>query len=116
MSATNWGPLDRISAAKRAAARDSWNHRRTVRAGIRKLQAVALYFKLGCKPGAQAEVARMLGVHRSFVCRAIALWNLSYRLDMNLKDLELHQRIRDKLRKRELRIPMWGAVTSLQMG
>ena len=99
MSATIWGPLDPLSAAKRASARDAWNNRRSVRASLRRLDAVLLYFKAGCKPGSQAKVARQLGVHRSTVCRDIAMWYEAERTDVDIRVLEECQRIRQRLDK-----------------
>ena len=107
MSATNWGPLDPLSAAKRASARDSWNRRRTSIANIRGLKAVALYFLAACERGSQAEIARVLGVHRSTVCRAIKLWREGERKGYFHREMEEFQRLTRRLDKRQSRGMPW---------
>lgn len=103
MSATKWGPLERIPAIKRAAKRDAWNARRMSVARLRRLQAVILYFEAACKRGAQAKAAKELGVHRSTVSRAIAMFQESERIAVEIDILAEDQRTRQRLDRRERR-------------
>jgi hypothetical protein len=60
---------------KRAAGRRRYNTKRRAEARERYLQVVeAIMPTGGCKRGTQAQLARVLGVHRSTICRDVAKW------------------------------------------
>ncbi len=107
MSATNWGKTDYISAIKRAGGRKAWNARRMRVGRLKRLRAIAIFMELGGKHGAQAEAARRLGVHRSFVCRALAMWFESQRKEIPLETIEEYRTITYRLDKRQSRGRNW---------
>ena len=106
MSATNsaWSaPTHPDIAYRRAGGRRAYNCRRMLIASHRRLEAVLLYFQGNCKHGSQAAAARQLGVHRSFVCRAVKMWREMDRCGGDFRDAENYERIRQKIDKQERR-------------
>ncbi len=75
-----WGehvPFD--EACRRAGGRRLYNQWRQFKAELRRGQVVELLGVYGLGYGAQARVARQLGVSRSIVCRDVrALWALRW--------------------------------------
>lgn len=75
MSATNWGvEKDPIAISKRAKGRDRYNTRRHGAAILRRWEAGKLLGEVGypLRWGWQSKLARLLGVHRSTICRDFA--------------------------------------------
>jgi hypothetical protein len=115
MSATKWLPLPKkMDAVRRAAKRKSYNLARTRRTRLIRRRAVLRYCQLLAlqdngrlrKPwGIQAEVARELGIHRSTVCRALAVHREAEQKGYHVLDLEDDLRIRHRLDKRDWRSP-----------
>ncbi|MDQ3816075.1 MAG: hypothetical protein M3362_00095 [Acidobacteriota bacterium] len=72
----NWGAkTDFDVVCKRAAGRRRYNAKRREEARERYLQVVeAIMPTGGRKRGTQAQLARVLGVHRSTICRDVAKW------------------------------------------
>jgi hypothetical protein len=72
----NWGAqTDFDVVCKRAAGRRRYNAERRAEARERYLQVVeAIMPTGGRKRGTQAQLARVLGVHRSTICRDVAKW------------------------------------------
>ena len=63
-----------------------------------------MYFQLGGARGAKSKIAKALEVHRSFVSRAVAMYRESMRTGVDFHELEICERIKNKLRKQELRM------------
>lgn len=72
----NWSAkTDFDVVCKRAAGRRHYNAKRRAEARKRYLQVVeAVIPSGGRKRGTQAQLARVLGVHRSTICRDVAKW------------------------------------------
>ena len=72
----NWSAkTDFDAVCKRAAGRRRYNAKRRAEAKERYLQVVeAIMPTGGRKRGTQAQLARVLGVHRSTICRDVAKW------------------------------------------
>lgn len=72
----NWSAkTDFDAVCKRAAGRRRYNAKRRAEARERYLQVVeAIMPTGGRKRGTQAQLARVLGVHRSTICRDVAKW------------------------------------------
>lgn len=63
------------SVCRRAAGRRRYNAKRRAKAGERYKQVIDAMSSLdGRKRGAQAQLARALGVHPSTICRDVARW------------------------------------------
>lgn len=67
--------MDFDAVCKRAGGRRHYNAKRREEARKRYLQVVeAIMPSGGRKRGTQAQLARVLGVHRSTICRDVAKW------------------------------------------
>lgn len=109
----NWSAqTDFDVVCKRAAGRRSYNAKRRAEARERYLQVVeAIMPTGGRKRGTQAQLARVLGVHRSTICRDVAKWKRflldvmrRYRALIEDKDSMVDA---DKIRKAEAIVSAW---------
>lgn len=103
VSATNWGPVPHKFAIKRAAARRAWNLQQMRSARIRRFRAIEIVLEEMFRHGSQAEAARILGVSRSTVCRAVKLWFQAQQTQASLEQCAQYTRITNRLNKRKRR-------------
>ncbi|HEY5387699.1 MAG TPA: hypothetical protein VIL79_07330 [Thermoleophilia bacterium] len=88
MSNNGWGetvPAD--VAARRAGGRRRYHATRHLARELRRQQVVELWQVYGLEHGAQAAIARALGVHRSTVCRDTAAILAAVNVAAGLRDL-----------------------------
>jgi hypothetical protein len=109
----NWNAkTDFDAVCKRAAGRRRYNAKRRAEARERYLQVVeAIMPTGGRKRGTQAQLARVLGVHRSTICRDVAKWRRfllevmrRYRALIEAKDSMVDF---DKIKKAEAIVSAW---------
>lgn len=109
----NWSEkTDFDAVCKRAAGRRRYNAKRRAEARERYLQVVeAIMPTGGHMRGTQAQLARVLGVHRSTICRDVAKWRRfllevmrRYRSLIEEKDSMVDA---DKIKKAEAIISGW---------
>lgn len=109
----NWSAqTDFDVVCKRAAGRRRYNAKRRAEARERYLQVVeAIMPSGGRKRGTQAQLARVLGVHRSTICRDVAKWRRfllevmrRYRALIEEKDRMVDF---DKIKKAEAIVSAW---------
>ena len=103
MSATNRGKeTDFLSISKRAKGRDRYNARRSARALHRQVESIGLMVIAGWpRRGWQAKVARLMGVHRSTICRDFRPIKGAAQLGITVKEFEADRRLGWRLDRRQ---------------